>query len=77
MKRKNQLLFFQEHLFIGDVKRMFANCYKFNGYETPYYMHGYKLNELFNKLVKTHFPNSKLHAKLPYPRPTHLAKKSL
>lgn len=54
-----------ERLFIADMKRMFANCYKFNGPDTTYYKHGYDLNVAFNKLAEQYFPDSSLKADLP------------
>lgn len=49
---------------------MFANCFKFNGQDSPYYQHGYRLHESFNKLVKTHFPDTDLSTDLSHiPKP--------
>uniref|UniRef100_A0A915D334 Bromo domain-containing protein n=1 Tax=Ditylenchus dipsaci TaxID=166011 RepID=A0A915D334_9BILA len=62
--------YIHEHLFLADVKRMFGNCYAFNAQDSPYYMHGYKLNEFFNKLAKLHFPDTEILADLPDAKPT-------
>lgn len=60
---------FQQHLFIADVRRMFENCYAFNGVSTVYYEMAYKLNELALKLLKTAFPGSPLYPELPARKP--------
>uniref|UniRef100_A0A915E2G8 Histone acetyltransferase n=1 Tax=Ditylenchus dipsaci TaxID=166011 RepID=A0A915E2G8_9BILA len=67
--------YIHEHLFLADVKRMFGNCYAFNAQDSPYYMHGYKLNEFFNKLAKLHFPDTEILADLPDAKPTFINSK--
>uniref|UniRef100_A0A914C6K3 Histone acetyltransferase n=1 Tax=Acrobeloides nanus TaxID=290746 RepID=A0A914C6K3_9BILA len=59
--------YIHERLFIADMKRMFANCYLFNGKNSVFYEHAYKLNQVFLKLCNVHFPDSDLVAKLPEP----------
>ncbi|KAL7078147.1 hypothetical protein ACQ4LE_002328 [Meloidogyne hapla] len=58
-----------ERMLIADLKRMFFNCYKFNSPNSPYYYHGYKLNELCLKLSKIYFPYLKLQPTLPEIKP--------
>jgi len=62
--------YIHERMFIVDIKRMFVNCYKFNAPDSLYYLHGYKLNECFNKLLKHHFPHTKIRTDLPEIKPT-------
>uniref|UniRef100_A0A1I7WXJ5 Bromo domain-containing protein n=1 Tax=Heterorhabditis bacteriophora TaxID=37862 RepID=A0A1I7WXJ5_HETBA len=59
-----------ERLFIADLVRMFANCYRFNGVETEYYRCGYKLNQAAFQLVSQQFPDSDLLPHLPDQKPT-------
>ncbi|VDO70283.1 unnamed protein product [Haemonchus placei] len=61
----------QQHLFIADLCRMFANCYSFNGVDTEYYRCGYRLNKLALELVTKHFPSSPLRPTLPELKPLH------
>nr|CAD2139826.1 unnamed protein product [Meloidogyne enterolobii] len=58
-----------ERMLIADLKRMFFNCYKFNAPDSPYYYHGYKLNEICLKLCKQYFPHSRLQPTLPENKP--------
>lgn len=52
-------------MFVADLKRMFANCYKFNATDSLYYYHGYKLNESAIRLVRQYFPTCELIIELP------------
>lgn len=65
----SQFVLFQERLFIADIKRMFRNCYVFNGHESAYYEMAYNLNKTFLKLCKQHFPHSTLVPHLPEQKP--------
>ncbi|KAI1719633.1 bromodomain-containing protein [Ditylenchus destructor] len=67
--------YIHEKLFIADLRRMFGNCYSFNGPESLYYMHGYKLNEFFNRLAKSYFPHYESPAPLPDVKPTYAPSK--
>ncbi|KAH7689521.1 CBN-PCAF-1 protein [Aphelenchoides avenae] len=58
-----------ERYFITGIRRMFSNCYLFNGYESPYYEMGYNLNKTFLELCKQHFPGSTLMPQLPERKP--------
>ncbi|CAJ0949114.1 unnamed protein product, partial [Mesorhabditis belari] len=59
-----------EALFLADLRRMFDNCYRFNGVETEYYRMGYVVNKLALNLVETAFPNlPDWHPKLPDLKP--------
>ncbi|GMT35956.1 hypothetical protein PFISCL1PPCAC_27253, partial [Pristionchus fissidentatus] len=70
-QRIREKYYIHERLFIGDLNRLFDNCYKFNGVETVYYLCGYKLNQLAVKLVKKEFPKSDLQVLMPEWEPTY------
>uniref|UniRef100_A0A0N5BA29 histone acetyltransferase n=1 Tax=Strongyloides papillosus TaxID=174720 RepID=A0A0N5BA29_STREA len=54
-----------EYQFVADIKRMFDNCYRYNGSSSPYYAMAYLLNKKFNALQEKYFPDLSLQAKLP------------
>uniref|UniRef100_A0A0K0E548 histone acetyltransferase n=1 Tax=Strongyloides stercoralis TaxID=6248 RepID=A0A0K0E548_STRER len=56
-----------EYQFVADIKRMFDNCYRYNGSTSPYYAMAYLLNKKFNVLQEKYFPDLSLQAKLPEP----------
>uniref|UniRef100_A0A0N5A2K7 Histone acetyltransferase n=1 Tax=Parastrongyloides trichosuri TaxID=131310 RepID=A0A0N5A2K7_PARTI len=56
-----------EFQFVADIKRMFDNCYKYNGIESPYYAMAFLLNKKYNTLQEKYFPDLSLQAKLPEP----------
>ncbi|KAL3097890.1 hypothetical protein niasHS_000625 [Heterodera schachtii] len=64
--------YIHERMFVADIRRMFDNCYKFNSPESQYYYHGYKLNELFDRLARQHFAHCKLQAPLPAVKPEYV-----
>ncbi|CAJ0571484.1 unnamed protein product, partial [Mesorhabditis spiculigera] len=48
-----------EILFLADLRRLFDNCFRFNGIDTEYYRLGYVLNKEALSLVEAAFPTLK------------------